>query len=575
MAYKISDNILSPLGSTTKANYDAVLSGQSAVRCHSGCFGIPEPFAASLFSEDQNRQLAISGLTRFESLVVRSVRSAADGTGINLSGHDVVFILSTTKGNINLLEDSQAQPSDTYPGTAAQHIAHALGITTTPITVCNACISGVSAIILAQRLLSVRKYRYAVVCGADVQGQFIISGFQSLKALSATPCKPFDIERNGLNLGEAASTIILAGDDDPHPTPNAWHITGGAIRNDAFHISSPAKDGMGARLALQEAFRDTEASSLAFINAHGTATMFNDQMESVAISRSSLPMVPINSYKGYFGHTMGAAGILETVLSMYATDNNTIIGTKGFDEIGVSGKILLSNSHSTTDKSTFIKMISGFGGCNAAISVSKSPTRTSTGHPHTFRATHHVSISTSTVEIDGMPLHTEQTGISMLTAIYKQHVGDYPKFYKMDLVSRLGFLAAELLTSAEGDTCHDVGSSRAIVLFNRSSSILSDIKYNESVADADNYYPSPSVFVYTLPNIVTGEIAIRKQYHSETSFFILPERDDDIMRQIVEATFADTSIQSIITGWIDAENDDNFCADMEIVERIQEEASDE
>lgn len=567
MAHKISDNILSPLGATTKENFEAVLSGQSALCCHSGCFGIPEPFAASLFSDDQNRQLSIDGLTRFESLAVRSVRSAATGTGISLSGDDVVLILSTTKGNINLLDNSELQQSDTYPGTAAQHIAHALGITTTPITVCNACISGISAIILAQRLLSARKYRYAVVCGADVQGRFIISGFQSLKALSATPCKPFDIERNGLNLGEAASTIILAGEEVPQPLSQAWHITGGAIRNDAYHISAPAKDGMGARLALEEASKGTDTSSIAFINAHGTATMFNDQMESVAISRSPLAAVPVNSYKGYFGHTMGAAGILETVLSMCAVDNGTIIGTKGFEETGVSGKILLSGSHSTTTKSTFVKMISGFGGCNAAVSATKSPSLPPSCQRHTFRTTHHVTISADAVEVDGNPLHVGQAGIPMLTAIYKQHVGDYPKFYKMDLLSRLGFLAAELLTKAEGDTSQDVGNSRAIVLFNRSSSILSDIRYNESVADGDNYYPSPSVFVYTLPNIVTGEIAIRKQYRSETSFFILPERDDTLMRQIVEATFADTTIQSMITGWVDAESDCNFIADMEIIEK--------
>ena len=138
----------------------------------------------------------------------------------------------------------------------------------------------------------------------------------------------------------------------------------GAVRNDAFHISSPSKNGEGARLALAAI---TEGEAAEFINAHGTATMFNDQMESVAIERAGLNETPVNAYKGYFGHTLGAAGVLETILSMAAADDHTILGTRGFEERGVSGKIKLSNQNAATNGQQFIKMISGFGGCNGAI----------------------------------------------------------------------------------------------------------------------------------------------------------------------------------------------------------------
>ena len=211
MIYKIADNVLTPLGETTAQNYEAVKAGRSLLRRYEGAWGIPEPFCASLFSEEQNQTLAIEGLTRFESLVVRSARSAIMEAGIDPSQQRVVLILSTTKANIELLEAGGRRQELREPGPAeaAKRIAEVLGVVTQPIVVCNACISGVAAIILAQRLLEGGAYDYAIVCGADVLNLFTVSGFQSLKAVSEDVCKPFDIERLGLNLGEAAATIVL------------------------------------------------------------------------------------------------------------------------------------------------------------------------------------------------------------------------------------------------------------------------------------------------------------------------------------------------------------------------------
>ena len=134
----------------------------------------------------------------------------------------------------------------------------------------------------------------------------------------------------------------------------------------------------------------------------------------------------------------------------------------------------------------------------------------------------------------------------------------------MDALCRLGFVASELLLKAAGDisdqTC-------GVVLFNRSSSVVSDRKYLESTADADNYFPSPSVFVYTLPNIVTGEIAIRNGFHGETSFFILPEKSQATMDSIIATSFADSGTNTLLTGWIDYDDDISFEADMWIAQR--------
>lgn len=576
MAYIIADNIISPLGETSEENYLSVKAGRSGIRAYEpGTCNIPEGFYASLLFED------------FETLALRSAQKAIanaqktmGNAQLELKGKRTAFILSSTKGNI----EENISLAD-----SAQRIASQLGIDSKPIVVCNACISGLSALILGNRLIDSDLYDTAIVCGCDTPRQFILSGFQSLKALSPEPCRPFDMERMGLNLGEAAATLILS----KNPIQgNSWQMGDGFIRNDAFHISTPSKTADGLYLSLQRTLESytKEISStckqidmkahLAFINAHGTATLFNDQMESVAIGRAGLSDLPANAYKSFWGHTMGAAGILETIISMKAIDDDTILGTRGFSELGVSGKMNICAENRQTDKKGFIKMLSGFGGCNATIWAAKNPERENIAlsqieqQNREFTTTHTIRITPEEVILDQRKLWEgkkelgEQEGQehhSLLTSLYKQMIGNYPKFYKMDGLSRLGFVASEILLNAEkGET----DKEKAIIFFNHSSSIASDRNYKESINDKDNYFPSPSIFVYTLPNIVTGEIAIRNHFHGETSFFILPDKDKKMMEEILQASCRDAQSKSFLTGWIDYEDERHFEAELKIC-RIQ------
>ena len=559
MVYKIADNILSPLGETTEQNYQAVKAGRSALCRYSDHWQLPEPFSASLFSEAQWQALAAEGLTPFEALATSSVRRALKDAAVDPARKGVVLILSTTKGNVDQL--TQETTDDLSPGASARKMARVLGFTTEPIVVCNACISGVSALLLAARLLEAGTYDVAVVCGADVQSRFVVSGFQSFHVVSSEACRPFDMERTGLSLGEAAATMILS----RQPQPQAWGIVTGAVRNDAFHISSPAKDGEGACQALRQVMQGVSPSQLAFINAHGTATMFNDQMESVAIERAGLSSVPVNGYKGYYGHTMGAAGVLETILSMAALDDHTILGTKGFEEAGVSGKIRLVASSEATDKQAFVKVISGFGGCNAALLVAANHISLHTPQS-TLHDKIHVLITPERVCVDGRDIAFTGTGKAMLTDLYKRYVGDYPKFYKMDRLSQLGFIASELLLQAEGRERFKDCDDRAIILFNHASSIMADRQYLSSIETPGQFFPSPSLFVYTLPNIVAGELAIRNHYHGETTFCILPERQDEVMHQVLQACCQDETTRSILGGWVDYQDDAHYVADLTVYE---------
>lgn len=563
----LAHNITSPLGETTSANFDAVIAGHTSITHYKDYRGVPGDYVASLFDDDTFKVTTISELSRLEIIAITSTTKAIADSGIDVTKQRTLFILSTTKGNIDWLDDGKHTSERVLPSSSAGIIAARLGITSKPIVVDNACISGLSAIITACRLLEMGLYENVVVCGVEIQSKFIISGFQSLKAMSPEPCRPFDIERMGLNLGEAAATLVLSRNDYGKP----WKIISGCQRNDAFHLSAPSKDAKGARLALEYCTKNVATDDIAFINAHGTATLFNDQMESVAIEKAGLNSLPVNGLKGYYGHTMGACGVLETVFSMSAIDNGFIIPTKGFEELGVSGKIDVVYSPRKTSKGNFIKMLSGFGGGNACILAGKgiadADDRKGRNQQIDPVPAHHVNITEKRVVVDGNRLSVKSNGKPLLTELYKENVGDYPRFYKMDILCRLGLIATELLLQAEGKQRFEECDDRATILVGHHGSIVADKKYLESISNPEDYYPSPERFVYTLPNIVTGEIAIRNHYHGETGFFYLDNRDDDTIRQIINTAFQDDTTKSVIGGWIDCENEDLYEADLYLIEK--------
>ena len=349
----IGESILSPLGATPAENFAAVRRGESALRRYEGMFGVREPFVASLM----DRSLwTVPGRTFFDSIVIEAARRAVEAAGIDPASPRTAFVLSTIKGNVEFI-DTQ----DVTLACSARRLADAFGNPTPAVVVSNACISGLAALLQGRRMLLSGRYDHVVVVGAEVQSRFIVTGFQSLKALSEAPCKPFDAARDGLNLGEAAAAVVLGFGED------GWELVDGAVRNDANHISGPSRTGEGSYKALQYVLRHTSPEELAFVNVHGTSTLYNDEMEAIAIDRAGLLNVPVNALKGVFGHTMGAAGILESILSMHAVDAGLVLPTRGFSALGVSRPVRVSALAGTTDKRAFVKLLSGFGGVNGAL----------------------------------------------------------------------------------------------------------------------------------------------------------------------------------------------------------------
>lgn len=372
--YVISDNIVSPLGNTTRENFSKLLGGESSVVQQEAGSRSPVAFYSSLFPESFWAHHNSDDFTRFEQLLLLSVKDALAQSKIDPSDPRTGLILSSTKGNISMLEErtiSNQLKEDISLNASAKKIAAHFGFASRPVIISHACISGLVALITARRMLQAGLYENVVVIGADLITRFILSGFQSFQAVSDELCRPFDANRKGINLGEAAAAVVLSVIRPVSET--VIQLTGGAISNDANHISGPSRTGQELFQAIGGAIKQagTAVNEIDFISLHGTATLYNDDMESRAIKLAGLENVPVNSLKGYYGHTLGAAGLVETVISIQSLRESMLIPTKGYSVPGTVEKINVCSSLQRIPLTTCLKTASGFGGCNAAVVLKK------------------------------------------------------------------------------------------------------------------------------------------------------------------------------------------------------------
>ena len=355
------------MGWDTRENLDSVLQGRGGIAICNDRSLSPEDLPVALLDWDElgKRFLGICGkenpkhYTRFEKAGILSVYEALKNSSADPADPECTLILSTTKGNVELLDHPDGfDKGRLHLWKSAQVIADFFGIKNTPVVVSNACVSGVAAMLIGRQMISSGPCKYAIVLGVDLLSRFIVSGFQSFLSLSKQACRPFDSERDGLSLGEAAACVILS------RLSGGVELLSGSNSNDANHISGPSRTGEGLLLAIRSTLGGQEIPKL--ISAHGTATPYNDEMESIAINRAGLSEVPLNSLKGYFGHTLGAAGIVESIINLEAMKQGLFPATRGFSTLGVSRKINVSNETRTGNPDTLLKIASGFGGCNAA-----------------------------------------------------------------------------------------------------------------------------------------------------------------------------------------------------------------
>lgn len=259
--------------------------------------------------------------------------------GTTIGGMDKIeqFYYSLDK-NINIIQSYSC-------GSITELIADYLGIDQFVSTYNTACSSSANAIMYGARLIQQGILDRAIVGGFDSLSKFTLNGFRSLFILSAEPCRPFDKNRTGLNLGEGAGFLVIESEKTLSKTGNdpICMLTGYANTNDAFHQTASSEDGEGAYLCMTNALKKAgiRSADIDYINLHGTGTENNDLSEGMAIKRlfeNNLP--PISSTKSYTGHTLGAAGGIEAVFSVLSLQHDTIFPSLGFeypiDQLGIS-----------------------------------------------------------------------------------------------------------------------------------------------------------------------------------------------------------------------------------------------
>ncbi|MGK6343088.1 beta-ketoacyl synthase N-terminal-like domain-containing protein [Chryseobacterium sp. DT-3] len=366
-------NCVTPLGFDVSSNWNNLVEGKSGVALHK-VVKSQEAFYASIINtekleEEFKNNFDSPDFTRLEKMFLLSLKPLVEKHEIT---EETAFILSTTKGNISLLKNQTELPEGVYLSNLAQKITDYFGFKTKPIVVSNACVSGVMAIAVAKSMIQAGKYKDAFVIAGDEVSEFVISGFNSFQAIGPEPCKPYDKNRNGINIGEATAAVYITSILNENEKFR-FKISGDSAVNDANHISGPSRTGDGLYASIKNAMIEANVTSekIDFISAHGTATIYNDEMEAIAFNRMELQNAPLNSMKGYYGHCLGASGLLESIISMESARHGILIPSKNFEEMGISQPLNIIQENHSAIIQYILKTASGFGGCNAAIVLEK------------------------------------------------------------------------------------------------------------------------------------------------------------------------------------------------------------
>jgi 3-oxoacyl-[acyl-carrier-protein] synthase II len=383
--------VVSPYGIGLDCLQAGVLSGKCCLVPTKDVYPGFEGTTAPVYGLPQPANGASSRYSRSDRLAMEAARDAV----VNLDRESVdfresgvgVFMASTVAGlseiDPSIVDDPAAwyrrgglARAATYP---AAHVADAvgehLGIDGPRCAVSAACASSAMTIALAANMLLDDAAPMMFAGGSDALCPFTLSGFSSLQALDPDPCRPFDQNRKGLNLGEGAAVLVLetlAGAAERNANVLAV-LRGWAMTNDAFHTTAPQAQGNGLadcmRLAIEMA--QVSVDEIRYVNAHGTGTPLNDVAETNAyetVFRGRSYPVPVSSTKSYFGHCLGAAGALEAAITITAVRCGALLPTLRLtDPIESPGVNLLRGEVRRESLPLAMSVSAGFGGSNTAL----------------------------------------------------------------------------------------------------------------------------------------------------------------------------------------------------------------
>lgn len=284
-------------------------------------------------------------------------------------------VLGTTKGLLASLEASVVSPGASEPHRFSlekllAELLPAFDLLGPVRVVSLACASGALALAHAAGSLVSGAAPVAIALGVDELSDFILTGFSSLKSLDPEPCRPFDIRRRGLSLGEAAAAVVLTLEN--RVAQPLGYLSGWGFANDATHLTAPNREGLGMALACTRALSlaQTAVDGIHYINAHGTGTVYNDAMEAKALARVfGLPGPPVSTLKGNTGHTLGAGSLMEAVATWEALGQSLAPATLGLETPGVEEALdfIIGAPRVLPSQARALSLSAGFGGFNAVL----------------------------------------------------------------------------------------------------------------------------------------------------------------------------------------------------------------
>jgi 3-oxoacyl-[acyl-carrier-protein] synthase II len=337
-------------------------------RFQSDIVGAARTNGSSEGSDDPGYDLAATAL--------REARDQAKDFLASIPTSRIGLVLSTTKANIEALERAAdgrpcSEPAKRHVrgDLLAQDLAAAHGAQGPVQTVSVACVSGLIALQQGAKLIQRGAADAVLVVGVDHLSAFVVAGFTALKALDPVGCRPFDRDRCGLSPGEAGAAIVLARTEGGSPKQITIRGWGGS--NDANHMTGPSRDGSGLAQAIGSALGSAglKPDDIDYVNAHGTGTPYNDAMELKALrSVFGAACPPMSGAKGMLGHTLGAAGVVETILCVLAMQERLLPGTPRLKAAAEGAPAsLVREPRSVNRLDHVLKLNVGFGGINGAL----------------------------------------------------------------------------------------------------------------------------------------------------------------------------------------------------------------
>ena len=441
-----------------------------------------------------------------------AVKQAMADAGISadmLVGKKVVLISGTTVGGMDVTEriltdmrDALQTPYTQQPspvdyvkrhdcGSTTNEIAQICGLDCEVCTISTACSSAINSIIVGCEMLRSGEADIVIAGGSEALSKFHLNGFNTLHILDTEVCRPFDVTRVGLNLGEGAGFVVLQKDK----ANGKAYIGGYGNKCDAFHQTASSDNGEGAYLAMREALESSgiDKSQIDYINAHGTGTPNNDPSESVALKRIFGDDIPLlSSTKGFTGHTTSASGSIETVICVLAMQNNFVPVSYGFSLVDEACILPFEGDDKQHRMDYVICNSFGFGGNDSSLLLMREAK----------------DCSMASAKIPELEIAADITIDSM------EQLADYKEYISPKEGRRMGkLMKAATLTSLKALREAGIECPDAIITATANGMLETSEKFLVDMVDNGEETLSPTLFMQSTHNTIGSAIAIRTQCH--------------------------------------------------------------